>query len=231
MSKLRELVSKGVRLVVAETDDANAIVSPPPPPKEIPADEFALVTADRAPAPVSAVPADTDGFDPVYEEAGIAVPAHGYGVVKVAEMLENKRLASLGREVKASAVLAALEAAGVSIKDIIADAVRRDGALDAFETAKERELTELKAASEERIAAIRTEIETFLKEKNSEIEGLKKAAEDASSAFGQLQIRKRREEDHLHDVVAHFVESTDNPVTTSRSTATAAAPPKSGAGA
>jgi hypothetical protein len=230
VSKLRELVSRGVRLVVTETDEANAMVSPPPP-MEIPADELPLVTADRAPAPASAVPADTDGFDPVYEEAGIAAPAHGYGVVKVAEMLENKRLASLGREVKASAVLAALEAAGVSIKDIIADAVRRDGALDAFEAAKERELTELKAASEERVAAIRMEIETFLKEKNAEIEGLKQATEAASTAFGQLQIRKRREEDLLHDVVAHFVESTDNPVTTSRSTATAAAPPKSGAGA
>ena len=231
MSKLRELVSKGVRLVVTETEEPSGTVSPPPPPKEISAEELPLAETGSARASVSAVPADVDGFDPVYEEAGIVVPAHGYGVIKVAEMLENKRLASLGREVKASAVLAALEAAGVSVKDIIADAVRRDGALDAFEAAKERELAELKAASEERIAAIRMEIETFLKEKNSEIEGLKKATEDASAAFGQLQIRKRREEDRLHDVVAHFVESMDNPVTTSRSTATAAVPPKGGTGA
>jgi F0F1-type ATP synthase membrane subunit b/b' len=230
MSRLRDLVSKGVRLVVTNTEEGERTTSPPPPPREIPAEEFTLPELDKPGPSPSAVPADVEGFDPVYDEAGIAAPAHGYGVAKAAEMLENKRLASLGREVKATAVLAALEAAGVSIKDVVTDAVRRDGALDAFEAAKERELTELKAASEERIASIRAEIEAFLKDKNAEIEGLKKAVEDASAAFAQLQIRKRREEDRLHDVVAHFVESAQNPVTTSRSSAVTAAPPKDGAG-
>src|SRR5512136_692559 len=95
MSKLRELVSKGVRLVVAETDEAGGAVPAASASKEIPADQFPLAAPDRAPVPVSAVPADTDGFDPVYAEASISVPAHGYGIAKVAEMLENKRLASL----------------------------------------------------------------------------------------------------------------------------------------
>ncbi len=62
-------------------------------------------------------------------------------------MLESKRLATLGREVKATAVLAALEAAGVPLRDVIQDAVRRDKALDAFEAAKGREIQELHARS------------------------------------------------------------------------------------
>jgi len=41
-------------------------------------------------------------------------------------MLGSKRLASMGREVKAAAVLAALEAASVPIRDVIKDAVLRD---------------------------------------------------------------------------------------------------------
>ena len=46
---------------------------------------------------------------------------------------------------------------------------------------------------------------------NAEIERLKAAAEGAEKAFAQLQIRKRREEERLHEVVAHFVEAPDEP--------------------
>jgi hypothetical protein len=130
-------------------------------------------------------------------------------------MLESKRLAPLGREVKATAVLAALEAAQVGVRDVLQDAVRRDGALDAFEAAKEREVQELRERSEARVKTIKEEIDRFLREKNSEIEGLKQASEAAAQAFTQLQARKRREEDRLFEVVAHFVEGADNPITTS----------------
>ena len=170
----------------------------------------------------SSVAAAVQSFEAVYDEAGIQLPAHKYGVDKVSEMLESKRLASLGREVKATAVLAALEAAQVPIRDVIQDAVLRDKALDDFEAAKEAEVQDLKARSEARIAAIKDEIDTLLREKNAEIEGLKKAAEAAEQAFVDLRARKRKEEDRLHEVVSHFIEGSENPVTTARR---AASPP------
>lgn len=163
---------------------------------------------------VSAVPADVADFGAVYEEAGIELPLHGYGVDKVGEMLASPRLSSLNREVRAAAVLAALEAATVEPADVIQDAVRRDKALDAFEAAKRHELDALHATAETRIGAIKEEIETILREKNAEMEGLKKAREDAERAFADLATRKRREEERLHDVVAHFIDGRDNPVTT-----------------
>jgi hypothetical protein len=223
MSKLKDLVSRGVRLIVTETPGA---AEAPPRDREIAAEEF----ADLEPKPVasSQVPADVGDFAAVYDEAGIALPPHGYGVDKVAEMLASKRLVSLGREVKASAVLAALEAAGVPIKDVIQDAVLRDKALDAFEAAKGRELQELHARSEARIQAIKEEIETLLREKNAEMEELKKAVEAADQAFLQLQTRKRREEDRLQEVVAHFLEGAPNPVTTSAGAAPSSPPAKPG---
>lgn len=213
MSRLKELVSKGVRLIVADSE-AGAESSPTPtgaPEREIPAEAF-----QQEPEPVrrSEVAASVEDFGAVYEEAGIELPLHGYGVDKVAEMLENKRLASLAREVKATAVLAALEAAQVPIREVIQDAVLRDKALDAFEAAKEREVSELRAQSETRVAAIQSEMEAYLREKNAEIEALKKAGEAAGQAFAKLQERKQREEQRLHDVVAHFIEGAPNPVTT-----------------
>jgi hypothetical protein len=146
-------------------------------------------------------------------------------VDKVGEMLESKRLAPLGREVKAQAVMAALEAAQVSLRDVIQDGVLRDKALDAFEAAKEHELGGLKGQSEQRIQAIKDEIDEFLRQKNAEIEELKRAVDGAGSALTQLRTRKQREEERIHAVVAHFVEAADNPITT-RGTGAAAPPAK-----
>ena len=219
MGKLSEFVSKGVRLIVVDPN-APAVEAPAgeapvparsPQPRDIPVEEI-----DSPPPPParSDVAMETEDFGAVYDEAGLSIPDHGYGVDKVAEMLQGKRLSALGREVRATAVLAALEAAQVDVKDVIADAVKRDKALDAFEAAKERELHDLRAKNESRIRELRQGMETLLTKINAEIERLKAAGEGAEKAFAQLQIRKRREEERLHEVVANFVEAPENPITT-----------------
>jgi hypothetical protein len=223
MSKLKDLMGKGVRLIVTDTES--------PPPADVPASERDLgpdAFAGSEPKPVtrSEVAADVADFKAVYKEAGIELRPHGYGVDRVGEMLESKRLATLGGDVKAAAVLAALETAGVPMRDVIEDAVLRDKALDAFEESKRRELEELRTRTQARIAALKTELDAFLKAKNAEMEGLKKAEEEASQTFLQLQTRKRREEERLHDVVAHFLEGAPNPITTSPSASPSPSPDK-----
>jgi hypothetical protein len=161
------------------------------------------------------VPADVADFGAAFAEAGIELPPHGYGIDKVAEMLESKRLATLGREVKATAVMAALEAAGVPLRDVIQDAVKRDKALDAFEAAKGREIQELHARTETRIEEIKAEIDAFLKERNGELEQRKSEEEAQNRSFLELQTRKRREEDRLASLVAYFLEGGPSPITTS----------------
>jgi hypothetical protein len=224
MGKLTDIVNRGVRLIVTDTAASGTAPAEAAAEREIPPAAFEDVAPPRVAR--SSVAATVASFEGVYEEAGIQLPAHKYGVDKVSEMLESKRLATLGREVKATAVMAALEAAQVPIRDVIQDAVLRDKALDDFEAAKETEVRELKARSEARVAAIKDEIDALLREKNAEIEGLKKAAADAEHAFAELQERKRKEEDRLHEVVSHFIEGLDNPITTARRAASPAAPPK-----
>jgi hypothetical protein len=163
----------------------------------------------------SQLAADVADFAAVYAEAAIELPLHGYGIDKVGEMLENKRLAAMAREVKASAVLAALEAAGVELKDVIQDAVRRDKALDAFLAGKSAEVQELRGQSEARIEAIREEIAGFLKAKNAEIEALKSGAEASARALRSLEEKKHKEEERLFTIVGHFVAGAENPVTRS----------------
>jgi hypothetical protein len=228
MSKLKDLVSRGVRLIVTDAPapgDAGEGEAPPAEhEREIPGEAFEAAEPRRISR--SEVPADVTDFAAVYAEAGIEVPLHGYGIDKAAEMLESKRLASLGREVKAAAVLAAIEAAGVPLRDVIQDAVKRDKALDAFEAAKGREIQELHARTETRTEQIKAEIDAFLKERNAELEQLKAAEESANRAFLELQTRKRREEERLYTLVGHFLEGGDNPVTS-----TSSSPSASGAAA
>ena len=214
MGKLKDLLDKGVRLIVTESPSAEAAEpseqEAPRKPREIPPEAFDVPEA-RA-AAKSAVPAGVEDFGAVYQEAGIELPLHGYGVEKVLEMLESKRLGALSREVKATAVMAALEAAQVPLKDVIQDAVLRDNALDAFEAAKEKELTEMRAKNEARIESLKSEMEELLKKINVEIETLKRESEEAGTAFAKLQERKGLEETRLYDIVAHFVEGMDNPI-------------------
>lgn len=220
MGKLSDLVNKGVRLIVAEKLEGAAESPPPPPEGEIPAEDLA---APERVVERSQVAADVSDFAAVYQEAGIEMPAHGYGVDKVAEMLENKRFATLSREAKATAVMVALEAAGVPVRDVIQDAVRRDKALDAFEADKQREAQELRAANETRIQELNKQLEELIQKINAEVQGLKQASETAERAFAELQIRKRKEEERLHVIVSHFIEGGENPVTTAQSPP---APPK-----
>jgi hypothetical protein len=235
MSKLKDFVSRGVRLIVADTPGAS------PPPEGVveeegpeptrarpraPADAPVETFESARPRPVgrSSVPANVEDWKPVYEEAGIALPPHGYGVEKVAEMLQSKRLANLGREVKATAVLAALEAATVPVRDVVQDAVLRDKALDAFEAAKQKELGELRTRNEARMKSLQDEVQGLLQKINAEIEGLKKQSTEAEAAFAALQQRKQREEERLFEVVSYFIDGGDNPVTAARPAAKAPGP-------
>jgi hypothetical protein len=213
MGKLSDLLSKGARLIVSDSDAAAADTPRPAAERDL---EPAL-TSPPPPPPVarSAVKADVTDFAAVYQEAGIELPAHGYGVDKVGEMLTSKRLGALAPEVKATAVMAALEAAGAPIRDAIQDAVLRDKALDAFEASKERELKETRAKNESRTQELTAEMDALLKKIGVEIERLKQDTDAAAKAFQDLQVRKRHEEERLRDVVAHFIEGGENPITTS----------------
>jgi hypothetical protein len=219
VSRLKELVGRGVRLIVTDTAETEAAAAPAE--REIPPEAF---EAEPRPVEASAVPASVEDFGAVYGEAGIELPPHGYGVDKVADMLASKRLAPLGREVKAAAVMAALEAASVPLREVLQDAVLRDKALDAFEAAKEKELQELRARNQTRIESLKAEMEALLRKINVEIEKLKRESEEAADAFRRLQERKRQEEGRMHDVVSHFIEGGDNPV----SVASAPAAPRPG---
>jgi len=68
----------------------------------------------------------------IYRAAGITSPRRGYSVSKVVEMLRSEHLRGASRELRRAAVLMALDAAGVTVDEVLQDAKVRQEAIDAY---------------------------------------------------------------------------------------------------
>jgi hypothetical protein len=167
---------------------------------------------------------DPTSFDQIYGAAEIPSPPQGYSILKVAEMLQSEHIRSLPADVKRSSVLVALDAAGVDIKDVIQDAVRRDRALDGFETVQQRAVDELEARKTKENAQIQAEIDRLIAEQRTKIQKNNDEVSQEKERFFGWRLKKQQEEKKISDAVAYFV--TENPITTGNTASAPAAAPK-----
>jgi hypothetical protein len=147
----------------------------------------------------------------VYEAARIAVPPHGYTVLKVADMLRSEHLSALPPDVKRKSILVALDAAGVPVDEVVRDAVARDRALDTYEKVLEQHLEELRAAKAAENARLEAEIAQRLADFRGQIDENNKQVSREQEELQAWRARKQREETTIAEAVSHFV--TDNPIT------------------
>ncbi|MBX7184527.1 MAG: hypothetical protein K1Y01_05210 [Vicinamibacteria bacterium] len=210
-------------VVTVQSEPPAPIRTITPPPSAAAASPAARVSSDNwvkpsipdtpAPPPAPPVPVPTaqslvplSDFEEVYRKAGIKSPVHGYGVERVYRLLTSRRLVGLDRNVRRSALLTALDAAGVPASDVSQDAVLRRKALTAYEAEKALELQSLRSRNESRAEALQDTIETFTRQKQSQIERLAQGSTSAVRAQSDLEIRKRMEQDRLYRSLAYFVE-------------------------
>jgi Asp-tRNA(Asn)/Glu-tRNA(Gln) amidotransferase A subunit family amidase len=152
----------------------------------------------------------------VYESAKIELPAHGYSVLKVAEMLASDHLQSLPAEVKRKSILVALEAAGVRVEEIVEDAVRRDRALDTYERVLQGHVDQLAGKATADNQAILDEMARHTAELRARIDENNRQVTEAQAELVAWRTRKHLEETRIAEAVGHFV--TENPVTVSART-------------
>lgn len=169
------------------------------------------------PQPIEAVPptlAQTASTDPadIYEAAGIQAPRHGYGILKVAEMLESDHIRGLPREVKRSSILLALESSGASLQDVIQDAIQRDRALDAFERVQERAVAEFEIAKSKQNKDIQAELDRITAEYRARMQANSDEVAREKERFCGWRLKKQQEEQNIAEAVSYFV--TENPITT-----------------
>jgi hypothetical protein len=151
-------------------------------------------------------------FIDIYESAQIETPAHGYTVLKVADMLTNEHIRDLPADVKRKSVLVALDAAGVKIAAIIEDAVRRDRALDTYEHVMQKAFDQLITAKEAENREIENEINERIKALREQVAQNKAEIDQEQQQLVAWRTRKRAEEQRIAEAVGYFV--SENPITT-----------------
>jgi hypothetical protein len=176
--------------------------------------DVAQDTAFAAPVAESLAPdAEPVAFDDIYAAARIEAPAHGYSILKVAEMLGSEHLRELAADVKKRSILVALDAAGVAVDDVVQDAVRRDRALDTYEKLLQKNLDELKAGADAENRKIEEEINSRVAELKARLEENRRKLREEETGLESWRAQKRREEARIAEAVGYFV--SENPVTTS----------------
>ncbi|MBO0721165.1 MAG: hypothetical protein J2P41_10100 [Blastocatellia bacterium] len=150
-------------------------------------------------------------FEDIYREAGIS--GSPCTIDELAALLENPSIANQPLNVKIIAVNLALSAKGINHEAPIADAVRRDRALDAYQsmlndnahTAEQRNLA--------RIQQLTAETEEYLKRKQAEMEKLREEIAEAKRQAMDFSLRREVEEKRLANLISPFLEGKPNPVT------------------
>lgn len=150
-------------------------------------------------------------LEEIYAEAGLGDSQ--CSVDELAKLLDNPAVASQPMSVKVVAVNLALSAKGVRADVPVADAVRRDRALDAYQTM----LDERARATEQRNAAqierLTREAEEYLKRKQAETDALRAEAAEAKKQAADFSLRREAEEKRLAELISPFLEGKSSPVT------------------
>jgi hypothetical protein len=168
--------------------------------------------ATKAATPATAVPAAPLSFQEIYGAAEIAAPPHGYTILKVADMLQNEHIRQLPAEVKRSSILVALDAAGVKVQEIIQDAIRRDKALDTFESMQLKQLGDLESSKLEENRKIQADVDKYVNEQKLKMQANNDAVYKRKESLSAWRMQKQIEEQKIFETVSYFV--SENPVTT-----------------
>jgi hypothetical protein len=195
-------------VVTTPTDAATETAAADGPPQRV--SDIAPGAADTTFAGPVTTPTD---LAEIYTAAKINTPAHGYSVLKVAEMLQSEHIRSLPNEVKQKSVLVALDAAGVKVTEIIEDAVQRDRALDTYEKVLQKSLEDLRAQKAADNQQLQAEIDKRVAELKARVDQNDAELTAEQNNLLAWRVRKRQEEDRIAEAIGYFV--TENPITTS----------------
>lgn len=186
--------------------------SPAPPPRVRVADLVAEEAAPKFKAPASqAGDLSNKSFDEIYKEAGLT--GSPCSVDELSKLLDNPTVANQPLSVKIIAVNLTLSAKGIGPEVPIADAVRRDRALDGYQAMLSDRAHATETANAAKIQRLTAETEEYLKQKQMEMEALRSQTAEAKRQAADFSARRQVEEKRLAELISPFLEGKPNPVT------------------
>jgi len=194
----------------AATDDAPARKSNGAPTSRTRTSDAAASAADKlsasaeSPAPKSL--ANSQGallsVEDIYRAAGIMIPRMGYSIRKVADMLASDHLRELSDEMKRASVLMALDAAGISVEEVLHDSDVRQVAVNSYESEQWKNFEDYWALKAAENAHIQSELERVTAQHLERIKrNLDEVAQEKIS-FASWQTMKQQEVQRIAEAAA-----------------------------
>jgi hypothetical protein len=142
-------------------------------------------------------------FEDVYRTAPAVEPEGDYTILKVAAMLRSSHLAGMSMESKRAALMMALEAASVEVKDILQDAMLRQRALEDYEEGQQKCLREFESFKNEENRKIQAELEKVTAEYMARIQANVDEMAQQQDAFRTWQKTKQQEAAKIAEAVTY----------------------------
>ena len=194
----------------AATDDSQSHKSNGAPASRTRTSDAAASAADKlsasAESPVPKSLAGSQGallsVEDIYRAAGIMIPRMGYSIRKVADMLASDHLRGLSDEMKRASVLMALDAAGISVEEVLHDADVRQVAVNSYESEQWKNFEDYWALKAAENAQIQSELERITAQ---HLERIKRNLDEVAQEkiiFASWQTMKQREVQRIAEAAA-----------------------------
>jgi hypothetical protein len=143
-------------------------------------------------------------FDEIYGKSSFksTAAAAEYNILKVAEMATSDQLHGLSATAKHSALMMALEAAGVAVEDVLQDAMQRRRVLDEYEGEQQRRLQEFESVKLKENERLTAEMESISAQYRTRIASGVEEIERERAAFREWQERKVREQRRIAEAAS-----------------------------
>jgi hypothetical protein len=144
---------------------------------------------------------DLQTLEDIYRAAGILNPRMGYSIGKVVEMIHSDHMRGLPKDARRAAILMALDAASISVEEILRDAAQRQQALEAYEAGQRKSFEEYWARKAEANAQIQAETEQIVAQNQERIERNREEVAREKAEFARWQEMKQQEAERIAEAV------------------------------
>jgi hypothetical protein len=174
-------------------------------------------------------PGDLLSMEDIYRAAGILAPRMGYSIRKVADMLASDHLRGVSDEMKRASVLMALDAAGISVDEVLRDAAMRQSAINCYESDQWEHFEEYWAAKAAENSHVQSELERITAQYQERIKRNLDEIAREKVIFATWQTMKQQEAQRIGEAAGicskpSLEETFDEPQRAPRSLAATAKP-------
>lgn len=151
--------------------------------------------------------AKLSSFDEIYLRSAFKAPTStaAWDILKVADMIASEHLVGLSPAAKHSALMMALEAAGVAVEDMLQDAVQRQRVLNEYEEGQRNRLELFEKGKLEDNQRLAEEMEGMCSQYRMRIASNVQEIERERAMFREWQERKEREQRRISEAASACV--------------------------